>query len=213
MTRRFQAARGLTLAEMLVSLLALGLVAALAFSLTWTARRLFDRQSAWADGLAPAGEGLEMLLQDLAGSLVPESGEAPFFQMDDAPSGGARLRLVTAGPPEAADPPLPLSRFRTWRVVWQLEADAGGAALVRTARPALGSGETPATRFRIAGATGFSLEAYDPARRAWTTRWQTGSGGALPAAVRAALTVRAGPREETLRVETVIPAGLRIGGL
>ena len=203
----------MTLAEVLLGILALTLVAALGFSLTLTARRLFDRQTDWAEGLAPVADGLDMLIQDLACSLVPAAGwkgEAPFFRLT-AGAAGSELTCVTAAPPEPAEPELPLSRFRVLRVSWRLERDAAGDALVRESRPERGAGETGGTRSRLPGVASFDVRVYDPARRDWVETWLTGPAGALPAAARVTLTVKTGRGAETLSADTPIPAGLRIG--
>ena len=200
----------MTLAEVLLGLLALSLVAALAFSLTLTARRLLDRQTDWAEGLVPVSEGVDLLIQDLAGGLVPAEGEPPFFRLN-AGAAGSELTVVTAAPPEPADPELPLSRFRVLRAVWRLERDGAEPALVRVARPERGAGETGETRIRLAGVASFEVRVYDPARRDWVETWLTGPSGALPAAARVTVTVKTGRGAETLTADTPIPAGLRIG--
>ncbi len=200
----------MTLAEVLLGVLALTLVAALGFSLTLTARRLFDRQTDWADGLAPVADGLDLLIQDLACSLVPDEGEAPFFRLSVGTT-GSELTCVTAAPPEPAEPELPLSRFRVVRASWRLERGGGGGdALVRVARPERAAGEAGVTRLRLAGVASFDVRMYDPAKRDWVETWATGPAGALPAAARVTLTVKTGRGAETLSADTPIPAGLRI---
>jgi hypothetical protein len=202
----------MTLAEVLLGVLALTLVAALAYSLTLTARRLFDRQTDWAEGLGPVSEGLDVLIQDLACSLVPVEGEAPFFLLT-AGAAGSELTCVTAAPPEPGDPELPLSRFRVLRVSWRLErGTAGGDALVRTTRPERSDSEPGEKRSRLTGVASFEVRVYDPAKRDWVEAWLTGPAGALPAAARVTLTVKTGRGAETLSADTVIPAGLRIAG-
>ena len=190
----------------------LALVGALAFSLVLGARRVFDRQSDWAERIEPASACLDGLVQDLACSLIPPEGKAPFFRLT-ADAEGSVLTCVTAGPPGEDDPGGPLSRFRVWRVTWQLEPAAGGEepALVRTAELERVSGEAVHKRYRLAGVTGFDVRVYDPAKREWVEKWETGRSGALPPAARAGLTVKTSRGSQMLSTDTIIPAGMRIG--
>jgi hypothetical protein len=199
----------MTLLEVLLGVLLLTLVAALAFSIVLGASRAFERQADWAARIKPASETLDVLVLDLAGAMIPETGEPPYFRLAEG-AAGSELRLVTAAPP--ADPALPLSRFRVLRVEWRLEADdAGRPGLVRVARPERAAGEVVPERFRAAGVTAFTITVYNNDLKKWVPLWLTGPGGALPAAARVELTIRTSRGTETLRRDAVIPAGLPIG--
>jgi hypothetical protein len=188
----------------------LAAIGALAFSLVLGARRLFERQGDWAERVRPASAALDLLTQDLACCLVPETGEEPFFRLA-ASAEGSVLLCVTAAPGE--NPEEPLSRFRVWRATWRLENGPGGAgrALVREARLEGVAGEAEEKSFRLPGVAGFEVRVYDPLKREWVRGWTARQGGALPAAARVAIRFRTSRGEETLRVDTVIPAGLKIG--
>jgi hypothetical protein len=202
----------MTLMEVLLGVLLLTLVGALAFSLVLGARHAMERQADWAETVQPASACLDVLVQDLACSLIPLEGEAPFFLLSQG-SEGSLLSCVTAAPPEEGSTPVPLSRFRVLRVGWRMESapDLGGVALVRTARPERVSGDAGITRFRLAGVTGFEVRVYDPAKRAWVETWATGKAGMLPSAARVTLTVSTTRGMKTLSTDTVIPVGLKIG--
>lgn len=202
---------GLTLVEVLLGMLLLTLVCALAFSLVWGARGVVDRQSDWTARLEPASACLDVLVQDLACSLMPPDGAEPLFRLAIRDS-GSELTCVTAAAPEDATPVVPLSRFRVLRVTWRIEAEAsGGPALVRTAQPERASGETAVSRYRLPGAAAFEVRVYDPVKRDWVDAWETRRGGSLPAAARITLKMKTGRGAETLSVDTVIPAGMRFG--
>jgi hypothetical protein len=202
----------MTLVEVLLGVLLLSMVGALAFSLVLGARRVMERQAVWAGTVQPASACLEVLIQDLACSLIPPAGEAPCFRLTPGSEGSA-LSCVTAAPPEEGETPVPLSRFRVLRVGWRVEPASGadGPGLVRTARPERVSGVADEKRFRLSGVAGFEVRVYDPAKRAWVESWETGLAGALPPAARVSLTVKTPLGTETLTAETVIPAGMRVG--
>lgn len=199
----------MTLMEVLAGVLLLALVGALGFSLVLGTRRAFERQSDTSDLLAPASEGLDVLVQDLMGSLIPPSGEAPYFLLSPG-TPGCELTLVTAVPP--AEPDAPLSRFHAERAAWRLEVDSetGTSALWRRARAEGVSGVAEEKRFGLWGVTGFEVRVYDPGKREWVEAWAAGRGGTLPAGGRIKLTVRTSGGSETLQADTVIPAGLGV---
>jgi hypothetical protein len=197
----------MTLMEVLVGVLLLVLVGALGYSLVLGTRRSFDRQSDSSDLLVPVTEGLDVLVQDLMGCLIPPSGEAPYFLLSPG-TPGAELTLVTAVPPSEKD--APLSRFHVERVAWRLEPDpeTGTTALWRRARVEGVSGTVEEKRFSLPAVTGFDVRVYDPGKRDWVETWAAGRDGTLPAGGRIKLTVRTSGGSETLEVDTVIPAGM-----
>lgn len=197
----------MTLVEVLLGVAMLAAIGALAFSLVMGARRLFERQGDWAERIRPASEALDLLTQDLACSLIPETGEEPFFRLT-ASAEGSVLLCVTAAPAENREEPL--SRFRVWRATWRIENGAGGRVLAREARLERVSGEAEKKSFRLAGVTGFEVLAYDSFKREWVPQWTTRKGGALPAAARLTIRIRTSRGGQTLTVDTVIPAGLTI---
>ncbi len=199
----------MTLLEVLLGVLLLSLIGMLAFSLVTGARQAFERQSDWAARVKPATEAVDALILDLAGSLIPGQGEAPYFRLASGAE-GSELSLVTTAPP--TEDGVPLSRFRVLRVAWHLEKDAAGRpGLVREARPELASGEVKTERFRLEGVTALTILVYDAGKKEWVPGWTTGRGGALPPAARVEVKVATSRGAETVRQDAVIPAGLLIG--
>jgi hypothetical protein len=201
---------GLTLIEVLLGVLLLSLIGALAYSLVLGARRVFERQSDWAERVKPASEVMDSLVLDLAGSVIPEEAVGPpYFKLVET-GGGSELTLTTAAPP--LDAAAPLSQFRVMRVTWRVEVDAAGrSGLVREARPERAAGETPAERFRLEGVHDLAIQVYDGGRKKWIPEWTTGRGGVLPSAARVKLKVETSRGMETISQDAVIPAGLVAG--
>jgi type II secretory pathway pseudopilin PulG len=194
---------GVTLIELLFSLVIATLIVVLVFSIYRTTSNTVQGQKERAQGAPAVAQALEQLREDLTASIFPAEDDACAFLVGKT-NGSAFVSFCSLQLPEGETDP---KWSRAMRVEYRIET---GTQLVRIVTALLGPGSVDGseTNLLLGDVDTFRVEAYDGAD--WLEAWpgETSASQPTPRAVRVEIASARFRGKPSWQSEFFIPAGL-----